>query len=62
MLDEELAEVRMQRYNHTPEWEVVVVRRGAEIRYTCRDYDQAMKWARVECRSYRAKIKLERVD
>jgi hypothetical protein len=63
MLDEELAEVRMRRYNHTPEWEVVVVRGGAEMSYKCRDYDQAMKWARVECRSYRSsKIKVERVD
>jgi len=59
---EELAEVRVRRYNHTPEWEVVVARHGAEIRYKCRDYEQAMKWAGVECRSYRAKIKLERVD
>ena len=62
MLDEEVAEVRMRRYNQTPEWEVIVVRRGTEIRYKCRDYDQAMKWARVECRSYRSpKIKVERV-
>jgi hypothetical protein len=63
MLDEELAEVRMRRYSNAPECEVVVVRRGAEIRYKCSDYEQAMKWAKVECRSYRSsKITVERVD
>src|SRR5579871_4729474 len=63
MLDEDIAEVRMLRYSHTPECEVIVLRRGSEIRYRCRDYDIAMKWARVECRSYRtSKITVERVD
>ena len=61
MLDEDLAEVRMRRYDDTPEWEVVVMRRGAKISYKCRDYDQAMKWAKVECKSYRSsKITVER--
>ena len=63
MLQEELAEVRMRRYNRTSEWEVVVVRAGVEISYKCRDYDQAMKWAQVECRSYRSShIMVEQVD
>jgi hypothetical protein len=63
MLGEEIAEVRLRGYSHTPECEVIIQRRGAEIRYKCRDYDQAMKWARIECRSYRtSKIKVERVD
>ena len=63
MFDEEIDEVRLRRYSHTPECEVIVQRRGAEMRYKCRDYDLAMKWAQVECRSYRtSKIKIERVD
>jgi hypothetical protein len=63
MLDDEVAEVRLRRYNQTSEWQVIVVRGAAEIRYKCRDYDQAMKWARLECRSYRtSKIKVERAD
>ena len=63
MLGEEMAEVRMLRYSHTPECEVIVLRRGGETRYKCRDYEQAMKWAKVECKSYRtSKIKVERVD
>ena len=63
MLNEELAEIRMRRDNRTSEWEVVIVRGVTEISYKCRDYDQAMKWAQVECRSYRSsKIKVEQVD
>jgi hypothetical protein len=63
MLQEELAEIRMRRHNRTAEWEVVIVRGATEISYKCRDYDQAMKWARVECRSYRSsRIKVERAD
>ena len=63
MLHEELAEVRMRRHSRTAEWEVVVVRGATEISYKCRDYDQAMKWAQVERRSYRSsKIKVERAD
>jgi hypothetical protein len=60
MPGEELAEVRMRRFSHTPECEVIILRRGGEVRYKCRDYDQAMKWAKVECKSYRAsKIEVE---
>ena len=63
MLDEEIAEVRLQHYKHTSEWHVIIMRRAAEIRYKCRDYDQAMKWARMECKSYRtSKIEIEHVD
>ena len=63
MLDEEIAEVRLRRYSHTPECEVIVQRRGAEMRYKCRDYDLAMKWAQVECRSYRSShIMVEQAD
>ena len=63
MLQEELAEIRMRRYNRTSEWEVIIVRGGSEISYKCRDYEQAMKWAQVECRSYRSShIMVEQVD
>ncbi|MBV8574340.1 MAG: hypothetical protein JOZ58_04780 [Acetobacteraceae bacterium] len=33
-------------------YEVVVALRGKEMSHWCRDYDQAIKWAQVECRSY----------
>ena len=46
------AEVRIRCYRDVPECEVVVAVRGKEIILRCPDYDQAVKWARVECRSY----------
>ena len=47
-----VAEVRIRCYRDVPECEVVVAVRGKEIILRCPDYDQAVKWARVECRSY----------
>ena len=47
------AEVRIRRYNSVPDCDVVVLLRGDEISITCRNYDQAVAWARVECKSYR---------
>ena len=32
---------------------VVVLVRGQEIVHRCRDYSQALKWARLECKSYK---------
>jgi hypothetical protein len=48
----QFAEVRIRCYSDVPEGDVVVAIRGKEIILTCPDYDQAVKWARVECRSY----------
>jgi hypothetical protein len=47
------AEVRVRRYGDIAECDVVVAFRGQEISIRCRDYDQAVKWARIECRSYK---------
>ncbi len=47
------AEIRIRRYNGVPECDVVVFVRGKEIMIRCRDYDQAVKWARIECKSYK---------
>ena len=46
------AEVRVRRHGNAPDCDVVVTFRGKEISIKCRDYDQATKWARIECRSY----------
>jgi hypothetical protein len=46
-------EVRVRRHNGVPECDVVILFRGKEIIIRCRDYDQAVKWARIECKSYR---------
>jgi len=55
--------VRIRCYSDFLECEVIVTLRGKEMRLRCRDYDQAVKWARVECRSYGVtNITVERVQ
>jgi hypothetical protein len=46
-------EVRVLRYPDSPECSVVVDVRGKEMVLRCRDYNQAVKWARIECKSYK---------
>jgi hypothetical protein len=57
------AEVRIRRYGDRSECDVVVVARGKEIVLKCRDFGQAAKWARLECKSYQieAGFSVERV-
>ena len=50
---EDAAEVRVRCYNNAPECDVVVAFRGKEMSLRCRDYNQAVKWARIECRAYK---------
>ena len=45
--------VWVQRYQDSPECDVVVVFRGREMSLRCRDYSQAVKWAKIECKAYR---------
>jgi hypothetical protein len=52
MPTDQVAQVRIRCYRDVLECEVVVAVRGKEIILRCPDYDQAVKWARVECRSY----------
>jgi hypothetical protein len=52
MFPSEGAEVRIRCYSHIAECEVRVAVRGKEMCMKCRDYNQALKWARLECRSY----------
>jgi len=60
---DQFAEVRIRRYNNLPECVVVVAFRGRQSLLRCRDYDQAVKWARVECRSYGiASVTVEHID
>jgi hypothetical protein len=47
------AEIRVRRYDGFPECDVVVIFRDQEMTIRCRDYDQAVKWARIECKSYK---------
>jgi hypothetical protein len=55
--------VRIRWYSNVPAYEVIVALRGREMSLWCRDYDQAVKWARVECRSYGVTdVMVERVE
>jgi hypothetical protein len=47
------AEIRVRRYDGAPECDVIVFFREQEMTIRCRDYDQAVKWARIECKSYK---------
>jgi hypothetical protein len=46
------AEVRVRRHSDVPACDVVVAFRGKEMLLRCRDYSQAVKWARIECKAY----------
>ena len=47
-----LPEVNIRRYPDTAVCDVVVVVRGREMVLRCRDYRQALQYARVERRTY----------
>jgi hypothetical protein len=46
-------EVRIRRHSDAPQCDVVVAVGGKEMSLRCRDYNQAVKWARIECKSYK---------
>ena len=50
---EHTAEVRIRRHGDAPQCDVVVAVGGKEMSLKCRDYNQAVKWARLECKSYK---------
>jgi hypothetical protein len=45
--------VTIRRYPASPICDVVVVVRGQEMVLRCPTYFQAVKWARLECQSYK---------
>ena len=49
----DLREVRLQRYPGFLACDVIVVVRGRELVVQLPDYDQALKWAQMECRAYK---------
>jgi hypothetical protein len=53
MIAEPAGEVWVRRYNGAPECDVVVAVRGQTMSLRCRDYNEAVKWARIECKSYK---------
>jgi len=53
MITANSAEIRVRRYDGVPECDVVVFFRGHSMTLRCRDYDQAVEWARIECKAYK---------
>ena len=53
MLSAQGAEVWVRRYRDTVERDVVVVVREQMMVLRCRDYSQAVKWTKIECKSYK---------
>ena len=49
----QVAEVRIRRHGDTPQCDVVVAIGGKEMSLRCRDYNQAVRWAHIECKSYK---------
>ena len=50
---EHAVEVRIRRHRNAPQCDVVAAVGGKEMSLSCRDYNQAVKWARLECKSYK---------
>jgi hypothetical protein len=46
-------QVFIRRHTASQTCDVVVLVRGQEMVLRCPDYSQALKWARLECRSYK---------
>jgi hypothetical protein len=46
-------QVFIRRHTASPICDVVVLVRGKEMVLHCPDYSQALKWARLECKSYK---------
>ena len=46
-------DVQIRRYQGVLECDVVLVARGRELVVTCPDYDRALRWALMECKSYK---------
>jgi antibiotic biosynthesis monooxygenase (ABM) superfamily enzyme len=53
MSSQQLAAVCLKRYRNVPDCVVIVARGESEMSVRFRDYEQAARWARMECRSYR---------
>ena len=46
-------EISIRHYRNCLECDVVVVVRGQEMVIGCPTYEQAVRWARLECKSYK---------
>jgi hypothetical protein len=53
MSTEQIAAVCLKRYRKAPDCVVIVTRGDEEMSIRFRDHEQAARWARMECKSYR---------
>lgn len=53
MSAQQLATVRLKRFRNAPDCVVIVSRRGDEMSIKFKNYEQAARWAQMECKSYR---------
>ena len=53
MTEKHASQVFIRRHIASPICDVVVSVRGQEIILRCPNYSQALKWARLECKSYK---------
>ena len=62
-IDNHNAEVKVRRYSGSAMCDVIVRKRGKEMVLGCRDFDQAVRWARIECKTYGVSaVSVERAD
>ena len=47
-----VTEIFIHRYNGVPICDVIVKSHHRQISIRCDDYDAALRWAQIECRSY----------
>jgi hypothetical protein len=45
--------VKVRRFSGSVACDVVVLVRGQEMTLSCRNFSQAVKWARIECKTYK---------
>jgi hypothetical protein len=50
---EQLTAVYLKRYRKAPDCVVIVTRGDDEMSVRFRNYEQAARWAQMECKSYR---------
>lgn len=46
-------QVRILRHDDVPDCDVVLTREGEQRIIACKTYEQAVTWARLECKSYK---------
>jgi hypothetical protein len=62
-IDNHNMEVKVRRYSDSAACDVIVRKSGQEMVLSCRNYDQAVRWARIECKAYGvSSVLVERVD